>query len=196
MRVLSFIPALLLAAAGFVAAAPSASNNGVALFARTPDVSTPTGNIPPSAQPAVDAANKATSQIKPLNDKLDSYKSNPNADEVAGVVTEITAVIKVAVGELAVVKIDAGVDLTGVLAVVLALVAEVLRTLQCIGCHCPRACWRGCRKSTTRRSSLLLWPVCSALLLVLWPVVLAAVLDVVLVIVALLKVKVLVGVYA
>ncbi|KAF8414822.1 hypothetical protein L210DRAFT_76811 [Boletus edulis BED1] len=123
MRVLSFIPAVLLAAAGLVAAAPSASNNGVALFARTSDVSAPTGNIPQSAQPVVDAATKATSQIKPLNDKLETYKSNPDADQVGAVVTQITAVIKVAVSELAVVKIDAGVDLTGVLAVVLVLVA-------------------------------------------------------------------------
>lgn len=69
MRVLSFIPAILLAAAGFVAAVPTA------VPASTSCVSNPTGGNGNDAalQPAIAIITNTTISIQPLSDQLGMF---------------------------------------------------------------------------------------------------------------------------
>ena len=74
MRVLSFIPALLLAATSFVAASPvgvSTGGNGVSLGASTRSVDT-TSDVP-ALQPYELPLTNATKYLEPLNDQLSMF---------------------------------------------------------------------------------------------------------------------------
>lgn len=68
MRVLSFIPAFLLAAASFVAAAPAAASIR-AVSSCVPSTGT-LGGDDTALQPIISIIANATSQIQPLSDQL------------------------------------------------------------------------------------------------------------------------------
>lgn len=150
MRVLSFIPAFLLAAASFVVAAPTATPSVPA----TPSAPVPScaPSVPSSGgsgssdnsslQAYIDILTKATTQIQPLSDQLCTsivgvvrcYSDNPAAsckegtpdvDTVSGICVQITAVVTDTVTQLkATAQVDlTGLDLTSVCSAIYALLA-------------------------------------------------------------------------
>ncbi|KAN0082734.1 hypothetical protein V8E55_008529 [Tylopilus felleus] len=131
MRVLSFIPAFLFAAASFVAAAPAS------IPVDTSCVSNPTGGSGSDAalQPVIAIINNATNYIQPLSDQLSALNGDsctPSA--VSGIVVQIDAVVSTCVTQL---KAAAKVELTGLnlsnlcvaIYALLQLVVAVLNTL-------------------------------------------------------------------
>jgi len=108
MRVLSFIPAFILAASGFVAAVPGPSD---AMPSCTIGHDT-------SLQPIIDIIANATTVIQPLSDQLGTFIapvfqrftdkhypascniSTPDDDTVSGIVVQIDAVVSTTVAQL------------------------------------------------------------------------------------------------
>ncbi|KAF9218488.1 hypothetical protein BS17DRAFT_770684 [Gyrodon lividus] len=135
MRVLSFIPAFLLAAASFVAAAPASGTP-----ADVPSCASPTdGNGNDAAlQPVISIIANATSYIQPLSGQLANLQGDScTPDAVSGIVVQITAVVSTCVLQLqAAAKVDLnGLDLTSLCATIyglLTLVFTVLNTLVAI----------------------------------------------------------------
>ncbi|KAG9311176.1 hypothetical protein JVU11DRAFT_8245 [Chiua virens] len=142
MRVLSFVPAFLLAAASFVAAAPTVTSSS--------PVSTPscvpagTGNDAP-LQPIISIIANATAEIQPLCDQLSTFghssdarreasiqqgSGTPNADDVSVVVVKITAAVSTCVSQLnAAVKLVLTV-LNALVAIILTLAGGIVGTLK------------------------------------------------------------------
>ncbi|KAH0826052.1 hypothetical protein J3R83DRAFT_7337 [Lanmaoa asiatica] len=130
MRVLSFIPAFLLAAASFVVAAPSPAP------ADTSCVSPAGGNGNDAVlQPVISIIANATTYIQPLSGQLTGLKGDScTPDAVSGVVIQINAVVSTCVAQLqAAAEVDlTGLDLTSLCATIyglLTLVFAVLNTL-------------------------------------------------------------------
>ncbi|KAF9235944.1 hypothetical protein BU15DRAFT_77444 [Melanogaster broomeanus] len=110
MRVLSFIPAFLLAAAGFVVAAPA---SGTPSAGAPSCVSSPTGGNANDTdlQPVISIIANATSYIQPLSVQLANLKGDScTPDAVSGIVVQITDVVSTCVVQL---QAAASVDLTG-----------------------------------------------------------------------------------
>ncbi|KAH0826398.1 hypothetical protein J3R83DRAFT_5368 [Lanmaoa asiatica] len=128
MRVLSFIPAFLLAAASFVAAAPAASPRDA-----VPSCVPSAGGNDAALQPIISIIVNATSQIQPLSDKLTSCQGSgtPDVDTVSDIVVQITEIISNTVDDLkAAVKVDlSGLDLTNLCSTIYALLILVFTIL-------------------------------------------------------------------
>ncbi|KAF8838317.1 hypothetical protein BDN67DRAFT_100835 [Paxillus ammoniavirescens] len=133
MRVLSFIPAFLLAAASFVAAAPASPSD-------VPSCPSNTGGSGNDAalQPVITIIANATTYIQPLSGELANLKGDScTPDAVSDIVVQITAIVSTCVVQLqAAAKVDlTGLDLTGLCATIyglLTLVLAVLNTLVAI----------------------------------------------------------------
>ncbi|KAF9235952.1 hypothetical protein BU15DRAFT_77449 [Melanogaster broomeanus] len=113
MRVLSFIPAFLLAAASFVAAAPSAATPSGSVPSCVPSGTGSGSGNDAALQPIISIIANATAYIQPLNTQLTGLQgqgSSCSPDDVSGIVIQITAVISTCVAQL---QAAAKVDLTG-----------------------------------------------------------------------------------
>ncbi|KIJ64092.1 hypothetical protein HYDPIDRAFT_188193, partial [Hydnomerulius pinastri MD-312] len=144
MRVLSFIPALLLTAASFVAAAPTAGSPSTDAAAACVPAGAPgnpaSGNGNDAAlQPIISIIANATTYITPLSGQLTDLKGGNGCtpDAVVDIVVQITAVVSTCATQLgAAVTVDLnGLDLTSLCATIyglLSLVLAVLNTLVAI----------------------------------------------------------------
>jgi hypothetical protein len=134
MRVLSFIPAFLLAVTSFVAAVPTASPGATDA---APTTCGGTGNDA-ALQPIISIIANATTHIQPLCDQLSSANTGtPDVDTVCGIVTQIDVVVSFCVEQLqAAATVDlSGLDLTNLcstISALLALVFTLLNTLVAI----------------------------------------------------------------
>ncbi|KAF8548626.1 hypothetical protein OG21DRAFT_1500909 [Imleria badia] len=129
MRVLSFIPAFLLAAASFVVAAPASTPVDAA-------VSYPTGTGNDAAlQPVITIIANTTDHVQGLNVQLTNLKGDScTPDAVSAIVVQINAVVSTCVTQLqATAKVDlTGLDLTNLYVAIyglLGLILTVLNTL-------------------------------------------------------------------
>ncbi|KIK94121.1 hypothetical protein PAXRUDRAFT_143558 [Paxillus rubicundulus Ve08.2h10] len=129
MRVLSFIPAFLLAAASFVAAAPTAPSGA-------PSCTSGTGSGNDAAlQPIITIIANATAHIQPLSAQLSGLSGDScTPDAVSGIVVQITAVVSTCVTQLqAAAEVDlTGLDLTSLCATIYGLLTLVFAVLQTV----------------------------------------------------------------
>ncbi|KIJ64082.1 hypothetical protein HYDPIDRAFT_168159 [Hydnomerulius pinastri MD-312] len=140
MRVLSFIPALLLTAASFVAAAPTTGTPSTDVSSCVPAGTPPSSGSGNDAalQPIISIIANATAHITPLSGQLTGLKgSDCTPDNVQGIVVQITAVVSTCVTQLhAAVEVDlTGLDLSNLCITIyglLTLVCTVLNTLVAI----------------------------------------------------------------
>ncbi|KAF8123010.1 hypothetical protein EV363DRAFT_1358258 [Boletus edulis] len=108
MRVLSFIPAFLLATASFVASAPTNPVDTSCVSA--PGGGSGSGNDA-ALQPVISIIANATTQIQPLSGQLTALKGDSCTPEaVADIVVQITAVVSFCVTQI---QATAKVDFTG-----------------------------------------------------------------------------------
>ncbi|KAI9570944.1 hypothetical protein HD554DRAFT_2080009 [Boletus coccyginus] len=123
MRVLSFIPAFVLAAASFVAAAPTNSPVDTSCL-----IPTGTGNDAP-VQPVIVILNNATTFIQPYSGQLSGLQGDAcTPDAVSDILVEVTAIVSTCVSQIqALGDIDCtGLDLTNLCAAIFALLNLVL----------------------------------------------------------------------
>ncbi|KIK97903.1 hypothetical protein PAXRUDRAFT_824447, partial [Paxillus rubicundulus Ve08.2h10] len=140
MRVLSFIPAFLLAAASFVAAAPTSDTPSADVPSCSSNTAHPTGGNGNDAplQPVITIIANATTYIQPLSGQLANLQGDScTPDAVSDIVVQITAIVSTCVAQLqAAAKVDlTGLDLTGLCGTIyglLTLVLAVLNTLVAI----------------------------------------------------------------
>ncbi|KAG8221631.1 hypothetical protein J3R82DRAFT_1909 [Butyriboletus roseoflavus] len=135
MRVLSFIPAILLAAAGFVTAAPASAP------ADTSCVSNPSGGNgngngnDAALQPVISIIANATTYIQPLSGQLAGLKGDScTPDAVSGVLIQINAVVSTCVAQLqAAATVDlTGLDLTNLCVTIYGLLSLILTVLNAL----------------------------------------------------------------
>ncbi|KAF8838324.1 hypothetical protein BDN67DRAFT_971749 [Paxillus ammoniavirescens] len=132
MRVLSFIPAFILAAASFVAAAPTTPSS-VGAPSCGPSGSSNGNDV--ALQPIITIIANATAHIQPLSTQLSGLSGDScTPDSVSGIVIQITAVVSTCVAQLqAAAEVDlTGLDLTSLCATIYALLTLVCGILQTV----------------------------------------------------------------